>query len=132
MEKFERYSKLAYSIALLLIMSGVAMLVFFENNQELSLAMVNAGSIIIFVTFVRGRRRSKGGTLKDERLVKIGSYGLSYSWLTTLILVTLLFWVDLFELVQFNVTQVLGLLLFVMVLTAKGFQWYLFRKGDVG
>ncbi|WP_406656202.1 hypothetical protein V7O62_10100 [Methanolobus sp. ZRKC2] len=131
MEKLERYSKLAYSIALLLIMSGVAMLAFFEKNQELSLALVNAGSIIIFVTFVRGRRRSRGGTLKDERTVKLGSYGLSYSWIATLVLVTLLFWVDLFGLVRFNVSQILGILLFVMVLTAKGFQWYLFRKGDV-
>lgn len=131
MEKAEKYTKLAYSMALLLIMSGVVMLLFFESNQELLLALINAGSIIIFVTFVRNRRRIKGSALKDERTSKIGSYGLSYSWITTLIIVTLLFWIDSFKLIQFNASQILGLLLFVMILTAKGFQWYLFRRGDV-
>ena len=130
MDNLERYTKISYSIALLLIMSGVAIMALFENNQELSIGLINAGTVIIFVTFIR-TRRSRSGPVKDERTVRIGSYGLSYSWFTTLIIVTLLFWVDYFEMMQFSVNQVLGLLLFVMVLTAKGFQWYLFRKGDV-
>lgn len=130
MDKLEKYTKMAYSLALILIMSGVAMLTLLDSDPEIAMSLINAGTVIIFVTFIRARR-SRGGPVKDERTVRIGSYGLSYSWFTTLIVVTLLFWVDYLGLARFSADQILGILLFVMVLTAKGFQWYLFRKGDV-
>lgn len=130
MNKMERYTKTMYSIAVILIMAGVAMVAFLKNNQEIAISLINIGGVIIFVTFIRAKR-FKNGPMKDERTVRIGSYGLSYSWFVTLILLAVLFWVDYFKLVQFTVDQVLGLLILVMAVTAKGFQWYLFRKGDV-
>jgi arginine exporter protein ArgO len=130
MDKMERYTKTMYSIAAVLITAGVAMVAFLENNKEMAITLINIGGVIIFVTFIRARR-SGDGSMKDERTVRIGSYGLSYSWFVTLILLAVLFWIDYFELVQFTVDQVLGLLILVMAVTAKGFQWYHFRKGDV-
>ncbi|MCQ6963161.1 hypothetical protein PV02_05030 [Methanolobus chelungpuianus] len=119
-----------YSVAAVLIMAGVALMAFLENYQEMSIGLINAGSVIIFVTFIRARRY-RSGPLKDERTVRIGSYGLSYSWFVTLVVVAVLFWVNYFGILQLTVDQVLGLLILVMAVTAKGFQWYLFRKGDV-
>lgn len=130
MNKMEKYTKTMYSIAAILIMAGVAMLAFIGDHQEMAIGLINAGAVVIFVTFIRARR-FKDGPLKDERTVRIGSYGLSYSWFVTIVLLAVLFWLNYFELVQLTVDQVLGLLILVMAITAKGFQWYLFRKGDV-
>ncbi|WP_256622306.1 hypothetical protein [Methanolobus chelungpuianus] len=130
MGKLEKYTKTMYSVAAVLIMAGVALMAFLENYQEMSIGLINAGSVIIFVTFIRARRY-RSGPLKDERTVRIGSYGLSYSWFVTLVVVAVLFWVNYFGILQLTVDQVLGLLILVMAVTAKGFQWYLFRKGDV-
>jgi heme/copper-type cytochrome/quinol oxidase subunit 2 len=130
MDKLEKYTKTMYSIAAILIMAGVGMVAFLENYQEMAISLINMGAVIIFVTFIRAKR-FKNGPMKDERTVKIGSYGLSYSWFVTLIVVAVLFWVNYFGIVQLTVDQVLGLLILVMAVTAKGFQWYLFRKGDV-
>ena len=130
MDKRERYTRTTYSLAVLLITAGVAMVAFLEDHQEMAISLINIGGVMIFVTFIRAKR-SGDGPVKDERTVRIGSYGLSYSWFVTLILLAVLFWIDYFELVQFTVDQILGLLILVMAVTAKGFQWYLFRKGDV-
>jgi arginine exporter protein ArgO len=130
MDKMEKYTKTMYSIAVILIMAGVAMVAFLKNNQEIAISLINIGGVIIFVTYIRAKR-FRNGPMKDERTVRIGSYGLSYSWFVTIILLAVLFWVNYFELAKLTVDQVLGLLILVMAVTAKGFQWYLFRKGDV-
>lgn len=67
----------------------------------------------------------------DERTKKIGAYGLSYSWLLTLILLFLLFWIDRLALIALTAGDVLLAAILVMTISAKLFQWHLSRKGDV-
>lgn len=130
MEKLEKYIRIGYSLALVFILAGVALAVFSEDYLQGGITLINAGSIVLFVTFLRARRYRRGA-IKDERTVKIGSYGLSYSWFVSFIVLNLLFWIDNLSLVEFTVPQVIGIMFVVMIVTAKGFQWYLFRKGDV-
>ncbi|SDF45977.1 hypothetical protein SAMN04488589_0588 [Methanolobus vulcani] len=130
MGQIEKYTKISYTFALILILIGIFMVAFQEQYQALGTGFINAGSIIIFVTFVKARRY-RNGPVKDERTIKIGAYGLSYSWLITFILISLLFWVDEFQIIQLTIRQVLAILMVTMLVTAKGIQWYLFRKGDV-
>jgi drug/metabolite transporter (DMT)-like permease len=130
MGQIEKYTKTSYTFALILILIGIFMVAFQEQYQALGTGFINAGSIIIFVTFVKARRY-RNGPVKDERTIKIGAYGLSYSWLITFILISLLFWVDEFQIIQLTIRQVLAILMVTMLVTAKGIQWYLFRKGDV-
>jgi hypothetical protein len=130
MTNIEKYTKIFYSFALIFIIAGFILAIFYEAYSQIAISLINIGTIMIFVTFIKARRYRKG-PVKDERTIKIGAYGLSYSWFVSLILLTIIFWIDYFELVQLTVTQVLATMLFVMVITAKGFQWYLFRKGDV-
>ena len=130
MEKLEKYIRLSYSLALVLILAGVALVVFSEKSPQGGISLINVGSIILLVTFLRARRYRKG-LVKDERTIKIGSYGLSYSWIFSFIVLNLLFWIDNMSLAKFTVPQVIGIMFIVMIVTAKGFQWYLFRKGDV-
>jgi drug/metabolite transporter (DMT)-like permease len=130
MDKRERYTRTMYFVAVFLITAGVAMVAFLEDHQEMAISLINIGGVMIFVTFIRAKR-SGNGPVKDERTVRIGSCGLSYSWFVTLVLLAVLFWIDYFGLMQLTVDQVLGVLILVMAVTAKGFQWYLFSKGDV-
>jgi drug/metabolite transporter (DMT)-like permease len=130
MVEFEKYKKISYTIAVVFIFMGLFLVATNGEYQATGTGFINAGSIIIFVTFIRARRY-RNGPVKDERTIKIGAYGLSYSWLITFILISLLFWIDLFEIVQLTIKQVLAILMFTMLVTAKGIQWYLFRKGDV-
>jgi drug/metabolite transporter (DMT)-like permease len=130
MGQIEKYTKTSYTFALILILIGIFMVAFQEQYQALGTGFINAGSIIIFVTFVKARRY-RNGPVKDERTIKIGAYGLSYSWLITFVLISLLFWIDEFEITQLTVKQVLAILMITMLVTAKGIQWYLFRKGDI-
>ncbi|SRR6056297_1380190 len=130
MEKQEVYIKISYSLATALILIGVALLTLFENYQQGGISLINVGAIILFVTFFRVKRY-RSGPLKDERTVRIGAYGLSYSWFVSFLVLNLLFWIDNMALLKPTVPQVLGIMFFVMIVTAKGFQWHLLRKGDV-
>ncbi|WP_407354975.1 hypothetical protein [Methanolobus sp. WCC5] len=130
MEIQEKYIKMNYSLGFVLILTGVALVSLIQENQQIGIILINIGAVILLVTFLKARRY-RNGPVKDERTVKIGAYGLSYSWFISLMVIALLFWVEELALAQLNVKQVLGILMFTMVITAKGIQWYLFRKGDV-
>lgn len=116
---------MSYTSAGIMILIGIFLVVTNEKYQTHGIGFINAGSIVIFITFIKARRYGKR-PLKDERTIKIGAYGLSYSWLITFILISLLFWIDLFDIVHLTVKQILAILMFTMIVTAKGIQWYLF------
>ena len=84
----------------------------------------------IIVGFVR-LKRTADVPESDERTKKLGAYAATYSWLLTLVLIALLFWVDYFNLFKLTVTQALGTTLFVMVLSMNVFRWYFGKRGDV-
>lgn len=130
MTEIRNYTKMSYTSAVILILIGIFLVVTYNDYQTQGIGFINAGSIAILITFIKARRYRKG-PIKDERTVKMGAYGLSYSWLITFILISLLFWIDLFDIVHLTVKQILAILMFTMIITAKGIQWYLFRKGDV-
>lgn len=93
MTEIEKYIKFSYTFALIFILAGIFLITSDKGNQTTGVGFINAGSIVLFITFIRARRYRKG-PVKDERTIKIGAYGLSYSWLITLILISLLFWVE--------------------------------------
>ncbi len=130
MTSVEKYARSLYSIALVFIVAGLIMIAFLDTHAQIAISLINIGAVMVFATFIKMKRMRKGA-IRDERTVKIGAYGLSYSWLLSIVLLSVLFWVDHMKLVQLTVTQVLAIMIFVMAFSARGFQWYLFRKGDV-
>jgi hypothetical protein len=84
----------------------------------------------IVIGFLRWKRAAEVPE-SDERTKKLGAYAATYSWLFTLVLIAVLFWVDYFSIVTLTVTQALGTTLFVMVLSMNVFRWYFGKKGDV-
>jgi hypothetical protein len=67
----------------------------------------------------------------DERSRTIGAYGLSYAWLTALLFMFGLFWLDYLTIVRFSARDALVLSIVVLALSAVLYQTYLFRRGDV-
>jgi len=67
----------------------------------------------------------------DERSKKIGAYGITYAWLTGLIFMTALFWLDYAGMLRLGTRNALAASVLVLALSAVIYQAYLFRKGDV-
>ncbi|WP_332449060.1 hypothetical protein [Methanoculleus sp.] len=100
------------------------------GTEALSSILVTIGLVILAVAAVR-HWRFRDEPEKDERTQKIGAYGISYSWLLTLVFLAVLFWVDYLGVLALTVESVLLATILLMGLSARIFQWYLFRQGDV-
>jgi len=101
-----------------------------DGTEAISSLLVTIGLVILAVAVVR-HWRFRDEPEKDERTQKIGAYGISYSWFLTLVFLALLFWVDYLGLLALTVETVLLATILLMGLSARIFQWYLFRQGDV-
>jgi hypothetical protein len=95
-----------------------------EGYEDHASILTTMGVVIIAVMALRLWRRGDD-VEADERTKKIGAYGLSYSWLITLVLLFLLFW-------DLTAGDALLTTILEMTISAKVFQWHLSRKGDVG
>jgi uncharacterized membrane protein len=124
-----RYKYSLYA-AIAAVVIGILASILQVGDEEISNILINIGVAIIAVLLVRLRRT---GNLpeKDERTKKLGAYGLSYSWFITFLMLNLLFWIDRLHFAQLTVSNVIFILFILMLVTAKGFQWYFLSKGDV-
>jgi hypothetical protein len=92
--------------------------------------LVTSGIIVVIVMLGKDLRREEGPK-QDERTKRIGAWGLSYSWFLTFVTLFILFWVQYLGLIVLETNIVLLFLVLEMAVSARGFQWYFFRKGDV-
>jgi peptidoglycan/LPS O-acetylase OafA/YrhL len=91
---------------------------------------ISMGFIMVLLAGAR-LRKGESSYLQDERTKKIGAYGLSYSWFLTFLALFGVFWLDRFGISLPDAgTLAVGFIL-LMGLSAKAFQSWLFRKGDV-
>lgn len=127
MEKRYMY-KLIFGIVIMLL--GILSVAFNKFNMSASIFLINLGLIIVILTIVRSLRQGELPD-RDERTKKLAAYGITYSWLLTLVLIAVLYWVEYFKLVGLNASNVLGILLIFMSISAYVFKWYFMQKGDV-
>ncbi|MDD3372310.1 MAG: hypothetical protein PHE39_01385 [Methanoculleus bourgensis] len=114
----------------ILAAAGIFLPFLIDGIEALSSILVTIGLVTIAVVVMR-YWRFRDELESDERTKKLGAYGLSYSWLLTLIFLAILFWVDYLGLLALPVGGVLLVTILLMALSARIFQWYLFRQGDV-
>lgn len=70
--------------------------------------------------------------LKDERVARIGTLAMTYSWYSVLIVVIFIALVyGMGGGHKIGMQQAVGSILIVMVISTFGFNWYVGRKGDV-
>ena len=117
-------------VGVILAAAGIILPFLVDGMESLSSVLVAIGLVTVAVTGVQHWRCSDD-LEKDERTQKLGAYAISYSWLLTLVFLAILFWVDYVGLLVLSVQAVLVSAILLMGLSARLFQWYLFRQGDV-
>lgn len=117
-------------VGVILAAAGIILPFLVDGMESLSSVMVAIGLVTVAVTGVQHWRYGDG-LEKDERTQKLGAYAISYSWLLTIVFLAILFWVDYLGLLVLSVQAVLVSAILLMGLSARLFQWYLFRQGDV-
>jgi len=115
---------------LLLISLGVFYQLTDLANEIISLIFINTGTIITVIGVIHFNKFGARLT-QDERTRKLGAIALSYSWLITFVTLNIIFWIDYLKIIGLTISQVLGIMLFVMVLSAGILQWILKRKGII-
>lgn len=130
MEKEKRIKFVLAGIILFITLGGMFFAAIYGNNSLLPIIFINGGLIILVIAIFRFFKR---GDLpdKDERTKKLSAYGITYSWLLTLVVITGLSLIQNLGLIQLSVELVLGVLLFFMIISANVFRWYFMQKGDI-
>jgi hypothetical protein len=109
-----------------LIMAGLLLL---KMSYEANF-VVMAGLVAIAVTLVRYWRSGKEPE-RDERVRKIGAFGLAYSWLVTVIFGTLFFSGIHLGILSISFESAFAMTLIVAAISAILMQWHLQSEGDV-
>jgi hypothetical protein len=113
------------------VLAALLLAVLWSGANTVSVSAMMSMIIAVLIVWVVRWKRTVDVQESDERTRKLGAYAATYSWLLTLVLIAVLFWVDYFTVVTLTVAQALGATLFVMVLSMNVFRWYFSRKGDV-
>jgi hypothetical protein len=113
-----------------MIVSGIISAVFTPGGFIFSTILITAGCAFLAVGVIRHRQYGEGPE-SDERSKKIGAYGLSYAWLTGILFMSALYWLDFMGILKLGTQGSLGLSVMVLAGSAIVYQIYLFRKGDI-
>ncbi len=117
-------------IGTLMLVSGLISSVFEPGESIFSTILITGGCAFLAVGILR-HRQYREGPESDERSKKIGAYGLSYAWLTGVIFISVLYWLDITGILLLGTQVVLALSLMVLAISAVLYQMYLFKRGDV-
>jgi len=117
-------------IGTLIVISGVVSILLIPGTPNLG-TMLLAGGLAFLFTSIANHRKYGDDPESDERSKKIGAYGLSYAWLTGILFMFGLFWLDSLDILRISVQNALVSSILVLALSAVIYQAILFRKGDV-
>jgi len=109
---------------------GIAGVVMGREDETGTGMFITSGIIVLLFAGSRAMRQDEGAE-QDERTRKIGAYGITYAWFLTLLYLFALFWLENAGLLALSSTDVIISTILLTALSAKVFQWWLFRKGDV-
>lgn len=99
---------------------------FDQMSITISMSMIFAMAMIIFM-----RRKYPEKYQKDEMTRKIGAYTASWSWIITLFVVMLLFWLDYLEMMTLSASNVILIVFVTMISTVLVFRAILMRRGNI-
>ncbi len=117
-------------IGVLMAISGFLALLQSGGEAVIGTILLVAGLAFLITGITRHRQYGEDPE-SDERSKKIGAYGLSYAWLTGLVFMFALFLLDYAGIFRLGTQLALALSIVVLALSARLYQIYLFRRGDV-
>jgi hypothetical protein len=117
-------------IGVLMVISGIVSIGLTAGEANIGSMLIAAG-IVFLITGITNHRKYGDDPESDERSKKIGAYGTTDAWLTGLIFMFGLFWLDYLNVLRLSAQNALALSILVLALSAMIYQAYLFRKGDI-
>lgn len=130
MKNLQKGYKYKLTLGVILILAGIFLTAFFKDNSSVPVILIVMGMVVFVISAFR-LFRQKDLPDRDERTKKLATYGITYSWLFTLVLVTILYWVEFLDLAEFTSEAILGIMLFFMLISANVFRWFFMQKGDI-
>lgn len=118
-------------IGIVMVVYGLAYALMSDRDTIVGTIFLCAGFAFLFTGIIRHYKYGDDPE-SDERSKKIGAYGITYAWLTGLIFMTALFWLDYSGMMRLGTQNALAASVLVLALSAVIYQAWLFRKGDVG
>ena len=100
-----------------------------ESSTFLGGALSTAGIIIAIRGYLLQKNPQK--LKKDERSRKIGAWAASYSWIITIIVLMVLFWINKLNLFPLSIDTVIGLIYLTMIVSLVVYKHYFNNKGDI-
>lgn len=130
MKNIENRYVYKFALGVIILLAGIVSATCYKYEASVSSFLISMGLILFILTAFRLFRQ---GDLpdRDERTKKLVAYGITYSWLLTLVLIAVLYLANSFKLVEFTAGGVLGILLIFMAISANIFRWYFTQKSDV-
>lgn len=117
-------------LAQFLVLAGIIALLFWKRPLEeaisTSLTILLTVALILFL-----RSKYPERYQKDERTIKASSYAASWSWLATLIVVSLLFWIDYLSIAKIEVSTAILMIFATQILSLLAFRWYFTWRGEL-
>jgi hypothetical protein len=113
-----------------MVVYGLAFALLSVRDTIVGTILLCAGLAFLFTGIIRHYKYGEDPE-SDERSKKIGAYGITYAWLTGLIFMTALFWLDYSGIMNLGTQNALAVSVLVLALSAVIYQAWLFRKGDV-
>ena len=110
-------------IGTLMLVSGIVTIILTMGEAIIGTILLVAGLTFLIVGITR-HRKDGDGPESDERSKRIGAYGLSYAWLTGLLFMFALFWLDYLNVVKPDTQTALVLSIVVLALSARIYQMY--------
>ena len=117
-------------IGVLMLIGGIAYIILTAGEAIIGTMLLAAGFAFL-ITGISRHRKYGDDSESDERSKKIGAYGLSYAWLTGIIFMSVLFWLDYLNVLRLSTQNALSASILALIFSALIYQTYLFRKGDV-
>ena len=125
MRKTNKRNLIRIVIGALLLVSGLVGAVFEPAGFIFSTMLITAGCAFLAVGILR-HHQYREGPESDERSKKIGAYGLSFAWLTGILFILALYWLDFMGILRLGTQGALGLSVMVLAISAVLYQMYLF------
>lgn len=117
-------------IGAVMVIYGLAFSILNAGDAIIGTVFLCAGVMFLVTGIVRHWKYGDEPE-SDERSKKIGAYGITYAWLTGLIFMTALYWLDYSGWLRLGTQNALAASVLVLALSAVVYQAWLFRKGDV-
>jgi hypothetical protein len=116
-------------VGIFLILSGIVSILL-TTGEAIIGTMVLAAGLAFLITGISRHRKYGDDPESDERSKMTGAYGLSYAWLTGLLFMLGLFWLDHLNVFKLSAQSALLASILVLAISTVIYQTFIFRKGD--